>query len=428
MLICLHNFMTKDHVRKHATRLQDLVEQAFASSPLADHDKYSKEVEFMPRTQIKSKDRVDSSHKYAIKGKSVNSNSYVLPSTRVTSTTRSRGPKSKYNTKNDTVSFVSKSSCPTNKEEAQHTKVSIIANKKKPKAKAKNIKNFSKEVPIAKPSVSPPHTQKPRNCLRWRPTGRIFPIDKMLDTSVALVDSTQPFMGNVRIRNDHVAIIHGYGDLQWGNIMITRVYYVEGLGCNLFFVGQFCDADLEVTFKRNTCFARNLEGVDPLTDSRGRDLYTINLYEMTSSYAISLMNGATSTSSWLWHRHLSHLNFSTINQLAKDNLVTGLPKFKYTKDQLCPSCELGKRKCVTLKSKLLPSALYYPHKDLKTVEGWTKKVMETLNVKFDELSAMASEQRSLDHALQQMALTTHNLELGLQRKNSSWQTVKTSSS
>nr|GFC61387.1 integrase, catalytic region, zinc finger, CCHC-type, peptidase aspartic, catalytic [Tanacetum cinerariifolium] len=53
-------------------------------------------------------------------------------------------------------------------------------------------------------------------------------------------------------RNDHVAKIMGYGDYQIGNVMISRVYYMEGLGHNLFSVGQFCDSDLEVAFRQHT--------------------------------------------------------------------------------------------------------------------------------------------------------------------------------
>ncbi|GJX37403.1 retrovirus-related pol polyprotein from transposon TNT 1-94 [Tanacetum coccineum] len=41
----------------------------------------------------------------------------------------------------------------------------------------------------------------------------------------------------------------GYGDYQLGNIIISREYYVEGLGHNLFSVGKFCDADLELSLK-----------------------------------------------------------------------------------------------------------------------------------------------------------------------------------
>nr|GEW04359.1 integrase, catalytic region, zinc finger, CCHC-type, peptidase aspartic, catalytic [Tanacetum cinerariifolium] len=82
------------------------------------------------------------------------------------------------------------------------------------------------------------------------------------------MNNDKKFMGTVRFGNDHVAAILGFGDLQWGNILITRVYFVEGLGHNLFSVGQFCDSDLEVTFRRNASFVRNLEGVDLLKGDR----------------------------------------------------------------------------------------------------------------------------------------------------------------
>nr|GEV54820.1 copia protein [Tanacetum cinerariifolium] len=64
------------------------------------------------------------------------------------------------------------------------------------------------------------------------------------------------FLGTVRFGNDHIARIMGYGEYQLGNVAISRVYYVVGLVHNLFFVGQFCDADLEVAFRKNTCFIR----------------------------------------------------------------------------------------------------------------------------------------------------------------------------
>ncbi|GKG25657.1 hypothetical protein Tco_0398803, partial [Tanacetum coccineum] len=72
-------------------------------------------------------------------------------------------------------------------------------------------------------------------------------------------------LGTVRFGNNQIAMIIGYGDYHLGNVIISRVYYVEGLGHNLFSVSQFCDADLEVAFWKNTCFIRNLEGVDLLS-------------------------------------------------------------------------------------------------------------------------------------------------------------------
>ncbi|GKC60823.1 integrase, catalytic region, zinc finger, CCHC-type containing protein [Tanacetum coccineum] len=135
--------------------------------------------------------------------------------------------------------------------------------------------------------------------------------------------------------------ITGYGDYVQGNITICHVYYVEGLGHNLFSVEQFCDGDLEVAFRSKTCYVQNLEGDDLLTGDRESNLYTISISDMAASSPVCLMSKATSTKSWLWHRKLSHLNFSTINDLTKHDLVNGLLKFKYGKDHLCSACKRG---------------------------------------------------------------------------------------
>ncbi|GKC04947.1 hypothetical protein Tco_0996557 [Tanacetum coccineum] len=63
---------------------------------------------------------------------------------------------------------------------------------------------------------------------------------------VLLMDFKVYMLRTVRFENDHVAAIQGYRDLEWGNILITRVSYVKGLGHNLFSFRQFYDADLEV--------------------------------------------------------------------------------------------------------------------------------------------------------------------------------------
>ncbi|GKE53289.1 retrovirus-related pol polyprotein from transposon TNT 1-94 [Tanacetum coccineum] len=143
-----------------------------------------------------------------------------------------------------------------------------------------------------------------------------------------LINFVWKFLGTVRFGNDHVAAILGFGDLQWGNILITMVYFVESLGHNLFSVGQFCDSALE----------------------------TINLHDMAYASPICLMARATSTKSWLWHQRLSHLNFDTINDFARNDLVTGLPKFKYHKEHLCPSCEQGKSKRASHPPKPVPNS------------------------------------------------------------------------
>nr|GEZ57224.1 hypothetical protein [Tanacetum cinerariifolium] len=75
------------------------------------------------------------------------------------------------------------------------------------------------------------------------------------------------------------------------------------------FVEKFLD--LEVAFRKSTCYIRDLKGNDLLT--------------------------ATSSQAWLWHRRLSYLNFDTINLLSKNDIVIGLPKLKFVKYHLCSS-------------------------------------------------------------------------------------------
>nr|GEX40700.1 hypothetical protein [Tanacetum cinerariifolium] len=142
----------------------------------------------------------------------------------------------------------------------------------------------------------------------------------------------EKFMGTVRFGNDQFAPILGYGDLVQGNITINRVYYVKGLNHNLFSVGYFCDVDLEVAFRKSTCFVRDLQGNDLLTGNRGSDLYAIFLQESTSLTPFYLMAKASESQAWLWHRRLSHLNFDYINLLSKKDVVIGLPKLKYASD------------------------------------------------------------------------------------------------
>nr|GEX61703.1 integrase, catalytic region, zinc finger, CCHC-type, peptidase aspartic, catalytic [Tanacetum cinerariifolium] len=249
----------------------------------------------------------------------------------------------------------------------------IYVNGKIPRGKKQTAKVSFKEIQmkyrlkVSKPknvgtheSLATPKPSKSRFILRWSPTGKLFDTGgcskHMTGNLKLLINFVWKFMGTVRFGNDHVAAILGFGDLQWGIILITRVYFVEGLGHNLFLVGQFYDSDLEVAFRRDAYFVRNLKGVDLLKGDLSTNLYTINLHEMASASPICLKARASSTKLWLWHQRLSHLNFDTINDLSKNDLVTGLPKFKYHKEHLCPSCEQGKSKRASHPPKPVPNS------------------------------------------------------------------------
>ncbi|GJZ12868.1 retrovirus-related pol polyprotein from transposon TNT 1-94, partial [Tanacetum coccineum] len=182
-----------------------------------------------------------------------------------------------------------------------------------------------------------------------------------------LTNFVHKFLGTIKFGNDQIVKIMGYGDYQKWNITISRVYYIEGLGHNLFSVGQFCDSDLEVDFRKHTCFDQNLEGVDLLSGSRGTNLYSLSIGDMMASSPICLLSKATKTKSWLWHRRLSHLNFGAINHLARHGLVRGLPRLKFEKDHLCSACAMGKIKKQSHKPKSKDTnqeKLYLLHMDL----------------------------------------------------------------
>nr|GEV83357.1 putative ribonuclease H-like domain-containing protein [Tanacetum cinerariifolium] len=107
-------------------------------------------------------------------------------------------------------------------------------------------------------------------------------------------------------------------------------------------------------------------GIDLLGD-RSSNFYTIALNEVTSNSLSCLLAKASSSQSWLWHQRLSHLNFATINNLVKNNLVQGLPKMKFEKDHLCSSYEQGKIHQKHHKSKMAFASnkpVYLLHIDL----------------------------------------------------------------
>nr|GEV72503.1 integrase, catalytic region, zinc finger, CCHC-type, peptidase aspartic, catalytic [Tanacetum cinerariifolium] len=148
----------------------------------------------------------------------------------------------------------------------------------------------------------------------------------MMGNLKLLINFVEKILGTMKFENDQIVPILGYGDLVQGAVTIKRFYYVEGLNHNLFSVGQFYDADLEVAFRKSTCYIRDLKGNDLLTSSRGTDLYSITLQDTSSPKPICLMAKATSSQAWLWHRRLSHLKFDTINLLSKNDIVIGLLK------------------------------------------------------------------------------------------------------
>ncbi|GJS79925.1 retrovirus-related pol polyprotein from transposon TNT 1-94 [Tanacetum coccineum] len=281
-------------------------------------------------------------------------NIHVLPSTGVNDSTEASGSKPRSNTKKNRI-------LPAKKENKKEVEVRLRTNKY-----WLSMETHGKKLTLGKLDCGS----------QWRPTGKKFALGEIcqltklsvkcstlyanqqvmlwyLDSGCSkhmtgnrskLMNFVEKFIGSVRFGNDHLGAIMGYGDYVTGDSVISRVYYVEGLGHNLFSVGQFCDSDLEVAFRKHTCFVRDINGTDILKGSRSTNLYTISMDEMMKSSPICLLSKASKSKSWLWHRRLNHLNFGTINDLARKDLVRGLPRLKFEKDHLCSACQLGKSK------------------------------------------------------------------------------------
>ncbi|GJS86157.1 putative reverse transcriptase domain-containing protein [Tanacetum coccineum] len=106
-------------------------------------------------------------------------------------------------------------------------------------------------------------------------------------------------------------------------------------------------------------------GQSPLRQPHQRDVYVL---DMTSSAKESCFFAKASDNlNWLWHKRLAHLNFKTLNKLAKQNLVIGLPSLVYSMDKPCSSCEKGKHHRASFKTKQTSSikkCLHLIHMDL----------------------------------------------------------------
>ncbi|GJX65245.1 retrovirus-related pol polyprotein from transposon TNT 1-94 [Tanacetum coccineum] len=255
------------------------------------------------------------------------------------------------NIKNDRISQTPSSNM-KNKVEVQLRRTNLSSNKKnrvKDPICDANVKHTmftsTKVVPVKETSSHSVETQNPEIKVYSRRPKQV----KSVGNRSQLMNFVSKFLRTVRFGNDQIEKIMGYGDNQLGNLdnYVTRI--------------------LRLLFGKNSCFIRDLDGVDLLLGSRDTNLYIISLDDMLKTSPICLLSKASKTKSWLWHRRLSHLNFGALNHLAKDGLARGIPKLKFKKDHLCSACALGKSK----KSSHLPKAedtnqekLYLLHMDL----------------------------------------------------------------
>ncbi|GKB02248.1 retrovirus-related pol polyprotein from transposon TNT 1-94 [Tanacetum coccineum] len=251
---------------------------------------------------------------------------------------------------------------------------------------------------------------------------------------------------NFKFRNDHVAKILGYGDYQFGNVTISRVYYLEGLGYNLFFVGQFYDSNLEVAFRQHTCFIRNLEARQGLVrglpklkfendhlysacamgkskkklhkpkseDTNQEKLYLLHM-DLCGPMRVTSFNGKKTDNGTEFVNHTLRENYKKVGISHETSVARSAQQSKavatacYTQNCSITRLRHGKTPYELLHDKLLDlsffhvfGALCYPTNDSENLG----KLQPKADIDFDELTAMASEHSSSGPALHEMTPAT----------------------
>nr|GEW50529.1 hypothetical protein [Tanacetum cinerariifolium] len=290
--------------QEQAAILREVVEQGKSQNPL------NNSVDSAFKTRTKELDSLSPSHPQEIETDSSSnlvSNKPTLSSTRLKLSTSASESQPSSNTKKDKIQRPP-SSTQKNKIEARPKTVKSNVNSELICIKCNGYMLFDNHDLCVLNVINNVNARVVQIVLWYLESGCS---KHMTEDRSQLTNFVDKFLGTVKFGNDHVAKIVGYGDYQIVNVMISRVYFVDGLGHNLFSVRQFCDSDLKVAFHQHTCFIRNLE--------------------------------------------------------ARQGLVPGLPKLKFEKDHLCAACAMGKSKKKSHKHKSKETNqenLYLLHMDL----------------------------------------------------------------
>nr|GEV10886.1 retrovirus-related Pol polyprotein from transposon TNT 1-94 [Tanacetum cinerariifolium] len=301
---------------RYTKHFQELLEYAIGTCPQGSQqrDKQLAYIPFIRKKQVtfaKPSNKSDSNtHKHVVKVKTQKTNVPVPPSTGVNSCPNASGSQLKSNTKTNRISPAK-----------GVNKLPVEYQPRTNKSHVRTSNRVDSSSRLKRTVINLNSDSVCQTCCSKH----------MTEDRSRLMNFVKKFIGTVRFGNHHFGAIMGYEDYVIGDSVISRVYYVKGLGHNLFFVRQFYDSDLEVAFKKHSCYVRDTDGVELIKGSHRPNLYTILVEDMMKSSPICLLSKAFKNKSWLWHRRLNHLNFSTINDVVRKDLVRGLPRLKFEK-------------------------------------------------------------------------------------------------
>ncbi|GJR42652.1 putative reverse transcriptase domain-containing protein [Tanacetum coccineum] len=231
-------------------------------------------------------------------------------------------------------------------------------------------------------------------------------------------------------------------DMNQGNVTIKRVYYVEGLNHNLFSVGQFCDADLEVAFRKSTCFVRDLQGNDLLTGNRGSDLYTIFSLQDTTLLLRSVSWHKAFTNSACFEASINHFRAEAVATDAYSDKIIIISTHRKTAYHIIndrkPSIKhLHIFGCICyitrdgenldkMKEKGDPCVMVgysTQSKGYRVYNKRTRLIVESIHIKFDEIKEMMADHNSHEIPQWKWDNITMNFITKLPRTSSGYDTI-----
>ncbi|GKA06149.1 reverse transcriptase domain-containing protein [Tanacetum coccineum] len=268
-----------------------------------------------------------------------------------------------------------------------------------------------------KPVVTLVYSRKPRKSKTNGPVSKSYGSIVFDVPSSSLAECRLSKLFSVKFENDHVEKILGYGDYQIGNVTISRVYYVEGLGHNLFSVGQFCDSNFEVAFRQHACFIRNLEARHGLV--QGLPKLKFKKEHLCSACAIGKSkkkpHKPKSEDTNQEKLHLLHMDLCGPMRVASVNgkkyilvIVDDYSRFTWVKEAVATTCYTQNHSIIRLRHVKTPYGLLHdklPDLSFFQVFGaLCYPTNDSENLDFDELIAMASEHNSSGPALHERLL------------------------
>ncbi|GKA83802.1 putative ribonuclease H-like domain-containing protein [Tanacetum coccineum] len=206
-------------------------------------------------------------------------------------------------------------------------------------------------------------------CWVWRPKHKVLdhgnPQQDLKDKGVIDSGCSRHMTGNRSYLTDYEEIdgefvtfrgnskgrkITRKGKIRTGKLDFKDLYFVKELKFNLFSVSQTCDKKNSVLFTNTECVV--LSPDFKLTDEshvllkvpKKDNMYSVDLKNVVPQRGLTcLFAKATPDESNLWHKRLGHVNFKTMNNLVRGNLIRGLPLKLFEINETCIACQKGKQ-------------------------------------------------------------------------------------